>query len=63
MVRTINRAYKGSWGKSKNIARVAYIVADANNLSIIAGIAAILGPGERRRTTDIEDSGGGTWKT
>jgi hypothetical protein len=36
MVRAINRACKTSPGKSKNIARVAYIVADANNLSIIA---------------------------
>jgi len=63
MLRANNRACNASPEKSKNIARVAYIVADANNLSIIAGIAAIPGPGEGRGTTDIEGSGGGTWKT
>ena len=51
MVRAINRACKASPGKSKNIARVAYIVADANNLSIIAGISAISGP-EWKRSND-----------
>jgi hypothetical protein len=63
MVRAINRACKASRGKSKNIARVAYIVADANNLSIIAGIAAILGPDGRGGTTDQELSGGVSGKT
>jgi hypothetical protein len=55
MVRAINRACKTSPGKSKNIARVAYIVADANNLSIIAGIAAILGPDGREVLPIMED--------
>jgi hypothetical protein len=66
MVRAINRACNASPGKSKNIASVAYIVADANNLSIIAGISAISGPeGKRERggTTDQELSRGVSGKT
>jgi hypothetical protein len=41
---------------------VAYIVADANNLSIIADIVAILGPDGRGGTTDQELSGRDTRK-
>jgi hypothetical protein len=63
MVRAIIRACKASAGKSKNIARVAYIVEDANNLSIIAGIPAIPGPEGKRRNDRSETFSGGIRKT